>query len=350
VSAPHDLAEVVVDDARLMLTHALTTGRQVPPAWVETIATAQAAPRPLPPDVLRGVARCHDGLARLIRPATPRTLRFLEEGKHRRLVQLLSALALTFLAGFVGLATLHDVGGAFSDFEKSSGLKLFENLLFQLCAAGLGATFAALFAVNNKLRERSLDPREMFSNWVRVMLGLVSGLVLAQLGGQGKTFGQPLLALLGGFSVDVVFQTLRRLVELAGSLVEAGPGNAAAVERDRGDVREAQVRTALAQQLVRLRATLPQGPATQALDAMLADLTPVDPATVPGRDELPPDEPPPDVPPDPPPPPPDPAPDPDPDPEPDPAPDAVADGRSDVTTPEPLVTTTARPARRRARG
>jgi hypothetical protein len=344
-----------VDDVRLMLQHALTTGRRVPVAWVEAAAAAQASPQPLPADLVRRVGRAHDGLSRLIAPATPRTLKFLEEDKHRKLVLSMSGLSLAFLMCFVALAVDPDVGGRFAEFENSSGHKLFVNLLFQLSAAGLGATFAALFAINTKLRERSLDPREMFSNWVRVLLGLVSGLVLAQLApvnGQAKEFGRPLLALLGGFSVDVVYRTLKRLVDLAGSIIDAGPGDPAAVERDRVDTREAQVKTALAQQLVRLRATLPDGPATQALDAMLADLTPVDATAAELEPPPPPDAPPPDAPPDAPPPdaPPDVPPDAPPDapadePPPDaPLPDPVPD---DPDAAAPADPPTARPRRRR---
>lgn len=182
-----------------------------------------------------------------------------------------------FLAGFIALELDPDVGAGAADFEHGSGHELFVNLLFQLCAAGLGATFAALFAVNARLRDYSLDPRDEFAAWVRIMLGLVAGLVLSQLvpfEGEGREFGRPLLALLGGFSVDVVHQMLRRLVELASSLV-APSGDTAEADRASALARESQLKVGVAQRLVRLRGSL-DGDAAAQVDALIAELAPSD--------------------------------------------------------------------------
>jgi hypothetical protein len=209
--------EILIDDVRLMLNHALTTGRPVPPAWLELMASIDGDPEPA---AIRRLAHCHEGLALLVAPATPRSLRYLEgvSGKHTvPIMKHLGIASILLLAGFVVLATRPEIGQASADFENGVGMALLLNLAFQLCAAGLGATFVGLFKGNRHIDDFSFDPRYEFSYWVRVMLGLVSGLVLAQLVpvGDGKTFGRPLLALLGGFSVDVVYQTLHRLVGVA---------------------------------------------------------------------------------------------------------------------------------------
>ena len=272
------VAEMLTADVRLMLAHALTTGRQVNPSWLE-VARQEG---PLNGDALRRLGRAHDGLAALVAPATPLTLRYMAGGSRVRLplVRRLGLLVLVFLVGFVGLALDSDVGKGAASWEDGSGHELLVNLLFQLCAAGLGATFAALFAVSGRLRDYSLDPRDEFSSWVRVMLGLVAGLVLAQLapvdsGSGGRAFKLPMLALLGGFSVDVVFQTLRRLVDLASSLVApvADSTGAAAAQ---AEARDSQLRVGVAQRLVRLRAALPDGPAAAEVDALIGELAPSD--------------------------------------------------------------------------
>ena len=274
-----DVADVLANDVRLMLDHALATGRQVNPGWIEV--ARQADERPVGADVVRRLARAHDGLSVLVAPATPLTLRYLRASESRiklPLVRRLALLAMLFLTGFVALELHPDVGHGAADFEHGSGMELLVNLLFQLCAAGLGATFAALFAVNARLRDHSLDPRDEFASWVRIMLGLVAGLVLSQLvpiDGDGRQFGRPLLALMGGFSVDVVHQTLRRLVELASSLV-APTGDMAAAERAEAAARASQLRVGVAQRLVRVRSGIADGPAAAELDALIAELAPSD--------------------------------------------------------------------------
>lgn len=269
------IEETLVEDVRLMLAHALTTGRPVHPSWLDAVRLD-----PSTPDAVRRLGRAHDGLAALIAPATPLTLRYLAANESRirlPLVRRLALLAMFFLIGFILLELDPDVGAGESTFEQGSGHELLVNLLFQLCAAGLGATFAALFAVNVRLRDYSLDPRDEFAAWVRIMLGLVAGLVLSQLvpfEGEGREFGRPLLALLGGFSVDVVFQTLRRLVELASSIV-APPGDSAEAMRMAATARESQLKVGVAQRLVRLRGSL-DGAAAAEVDAIIADLAPTD--------------------------------------------------------------------------
>ncbi|HEV2891637.1 MAG TPA: hypothetical protein VGX28_14785 [Frankiaceae bacterium] len=270
------IEETLVADVRLMTAHALETGRPVHPSWLDAARLDGSEP-----DAVRRLGRAHDGLSALVAPATPRSLRYLAEsgGSRRRLpiVRWLAILAMTFLAGFVALELDPDVGSKAADFETGSGSELLMNMLFQLCAAGLGASFAALFAVNARLRDYSLEPREEFAALVRIMLGLVAGLVLAQLApfdSDGRTFGRPLLALLGGFSVDVVYQMLRRLVDLASSIV-APVGDTAEAARATADAREAQLKVGVAQRLVRLRSRL-DGDAAAEVDALIAELSPTD--------------------------------------------------------------------------
>lgn len=288
--APDEIVATLQQDVRLMLSHALATGRPVQPSWIEAVR----ATGPFTPEAVRRLGRAHDGLAVLVAPATPLTLRYLAASESRiklPLVRRLALLAMFFLAGFIALELDPDVGTGGSSFETASGHHLLVNLLFQLCAAGIGATFAALFAVNARLRDYSLDPRDEFASWVRVMLGLVAGLVLSQLvpiEGEGREFGRPLLALLGGFSVDVVHQTLRRLVELASSLV-APTGDTAEADRGRALAREAQLKVGVAQRLVRLRGSL-DGDAAAQVDALVAELAPSD--VTPDADAVP-EEPPP---------------------------------------------------------
>lgn len=273
--AADEIADVLQADVRVMVEHALSTGHQVNATWLEV--ARQADRRPLTPDQVRRLARCHDALSLVVAPATPRSLLYVRSRGHLRLVRWLVAFGVVMLAGFVALATDPDVGSNAADFEEGSGHELFVNMLFQLCAAGLGATFAALFAISGKARAHNVDDRDEVATTVRIMLGLVSGMVLAQLApvdtGE-REFGRPLLALLGGFSVDVVYQTLKRLVEVASSLVAPVPDGASS-ERERALAREEQLKASMAQRLVRLRSSM-TGDAVAEVDALVAELAPTD--------------------------------------------------------------------------
>lgn len=283
------VAGQLLDDVRVMLAHALNTGRHVSPSWVDTVARAERDG--VTEATLRRLATVHDGLCSLIAPATPRSLHYLESvrgaTRGRRgipLVRLLTGLAVLFLTSFVILATREDVSSANADFENVlAPMTLFVNLLFLISSAGMGATFAGLFAVNKHLNDFSYDPRYASSYWVRILLGVTAGLILAELApfGDESELGRPLLALLGGFGVEVVYRLLQRLVDVAASLVTAAPsaGDAAAAESARSQQREGRVRLDVARQLAKLRAGVetkdPAALATE-LDALIAEIAGTD--------------------------------------------------------------------------
>ena len=101
------------------------------------------------------------------------------------------------------------------------GLPLLLNEAFLFSAAGMGASFAALFTATRYIQEGTYDPTYEVSYWTRFILGLMAGMILAVLiplnsnapQGQNATmtiniFAKPLLALLGGFSASLVYRIL----------------------------------------------------------------------------------------------------------------------------------------------
>ncbi|MCW5212893.1 hypothetical protein VU04_08275, partial [Desulfobulbus sp. TB] len=110
----------------------------------------------------------------------------------------------------------------------TGGIPAAINLLFFLSAAALGASFSALYTANTFITNGTFDPTYSASYWIRLMLGLISGLILPLLVSSdavqgGSSFLKPeligpLLALLGGFSADLFFTFLNRMVETIKSL------------------------------------------------------------------------------------------------------------------------------------
>lgn len=181
------------------------------------------------------LARSHAQLARLVAPAKPATIALLDrerlDAQRRRLGRLKTVLgpvplvrhlmlvALMSLIAFVGLATLTDVAGQTATTEAFDrpGWVAVGSALYLLSAAALGAAFASLFRLYQYISDSTYDQKYDASYWMLIVLGLIAGMVLAQLVAIRSVAGQealskPLLALLGGFSAAAVHRILTQVV------------------------------------------------------------------------------------------------------------------------------------------
>ena len=131
------------------------------------------------------------------------------------------------------------------------------NALFLVSLAGLGAAFYALYTATRFVKNNSYDQQFEPTYWMRFVLGLVGGYSLSIVVGDqfinDETIGTALLAFIGGFSADVVYQVLQRIVETIDTLVRGS-------SKDRVDqqVRAARERanTEIAEQRLRLASPL----------------------------------------------------------------------------------------------
>ena len=170
----------------------------------------------------------HAALARVIAPATPSSLEATEPmrgwfGSLRKppLIKWMVLLAPVLLACFAG-------AGAFSslaNFPKLVGPNS-PNLLAWLewaSAAGLGAVFYVLFTAHNYVKDRTFDPRYNAVYVIRFVLGVLAGIILAivisynnqlRSSPELKQLVPDVIALLGGFSAEAVYQILQRMVDV----------------------------------------------------------------------------------------------------------------------------------------
>ena len=288
-----------------MAAYALASGLRVPAAALQTLADAEqrdgdgTSPAHLDAQGWRRLVQAHDQLAQVVSPATPRTLLLLNQDAADGKLQMLGAVPLVrrmlgvsvvLLAVFLLTALSPRVSTASGDIFSESGLDLLVNELFLLSAAGIGAAFAALFTANHYIAEGTYDPQYEASYWVRFVLGLIAGIVLASLipitsgADGGQSFTRPFLALLGGFSAAVVFRILQRIVSTLESLVQ---GERSEVEAARKRVaaseavqRRTQEQLRVGAALVRLRAQIAAGLPPEQLIAsvteLIDDMLPVD--------------------------------------------------------------------------
>lgn len=244
------------------------------------------------------LARMHHQLARIVAPATPRTIVLLHEHETSHpilgflgpvpLVRRMTVAALVSLAATIALSLSPYVNSEPQNYDllQSSGLPLLINQLFFLAAAGLGASFAALFRANRYIVRGTYDPKYEATYWIRFILGLIAGMMLATLvpldpndtllGG----YAEPTLAMIGGFSSGLVYRVLNGTVEAVGSLFQGDGKALAEAQEQRADAlaaeRLAASRLDLVTRLMEVGKKLDAGgappEARQAVEAMLSEL------------------------------------------------------------------------------
>lgn len=291
----------MIAEVNAMAAHAVASGLAVPARDVQAVLALQRRTLPLDEAGLAGLAATHENLRRVVAPATPRTLSILASEAKRRssgflalgpipIIRYLTVAGLVFLVALIGLGLSPDVNREAGGILDSSGTTLLLNLLFVLSAAGLGAVFAAMFRVNRHVAAGTYDPHFEATYWISIVLGLIAGLVLAELipeAFEGETsaefsLARPVLALIGGFSATVVFRILQRLVDAVESVFRGSSEELVTSQieaaRARLAVQQAEDRIRLSSRLVRLQQTLKDGVTVgdvdEALSGILDDLMP----------------------------------------------------------------------------
>src|SRR4051794_34793260 len=213
------------------------------------------------------LVRAHRDLSRVVAPARPATLELLHSYREGRrsnrpvriprqkagpgssarpapkpagrrgmtltgstvpLVRWLVLGTLAFLIGFVLLAATPQARAASAGLGLGAGVSgqgfgdfgaLLLRELFLLCAAALGACLTALYRAGKEVARGSYDPEFDHTFLQRILLGMATGLVVAELlpfgtdGDTGlSTLSRPAVALVGGFAADVAHSVLSRVV------------------------------------------------------------------------------------------------------------------------------------------
>ena len=316
VQVKERLRQRMVRQCEAMLQHALGTGRVVSAEVMGCLDQAvsvpiavAAAPRrddAMPGDIATGsgsatetsrlasLAVAHAGLALAIAPATPEAVLLMAEERTRHpfwsgfgplpLVRRMLGLALLSLVVLLGVsisAAVNTVNMSKSLLELS-GFPLLMIEAFLVSAASLGACFANLQRINTFISDGTYDPRVQSTYWTRWVMGVISGIVLSQLvyvfylaqsgndptvGTASVAIGQPILALIGGYSVDFVHGILTRAINSVGNFFGVSMAGGADNQPRPGMVEAvAQQRLALASASANLERALPASAETEDLN------------------------------------------------------------------------------------
>lgn len=247
-----------LDECEAMIDYALASGMQVPAELLGLYQGISAADSHEPADIsaenMENLARLHNQLANIVKPARPRSLLLIRHELDKKSIFLpfgrvpfirnMMLVALLSLLGLIAIASSSDINDTTISLSilNNSGGSLWRVQLLFLFAAALGASFHALYRANQYIVEGSFDPKYESSYWVRFVVGLISGIILTQLlpnetlvqTAQNAASGEPdspahsdisglarvTLALVGGFSANLVYLILSRIIESLQYLIE----------------------------------------------------------------------------------------------------------------------------------
>jgi hypothetical protein len=215
-------------ECELMIAYALSGGKELPQSIGDALDMLDRD-TPRQPS-LAALTALHTVVSRLVAPATPRGLAAIyQDGKQHAFLHrfgavpalrylLFAAVAFSWMFFLTTLTQEINPENVARDIYTSYGWTAGLVLVFLLSAAGMGATFGALFEVYQYVSDGNYDPKYDSIYWVRIGIGLMAGLILAQLiplpprDSSVTILARPLLALLGGYSASVVHRILERLV------------------------------------------------------------------------------------------------------------------------------------------
>ena len=268
------LAEQLWLECDAMAAYAFTSGMSVPMSVVQILESVTFQPEPsceaaspegtapkasrrgtaihdrrLPDRIdqkIRQLAWAHDKLKRLIVPANPGTILLMNlQGRKKTtlnflgpipLVRRLWILAFASLFSFIALSMLSQTYGTVIVGASSlAGLLTLPSLL---ASAALGASFTGLYRANRYVVRGTYDVKYDGLYWIRVVTGLIAGIILANLVSDDffasenlRKISKPTLALLGGFSSEVVYRILTRLVDTIESFIRGDAKEMAQLEK-----------------------------------------------------------------------------------------------------------------------
>ncbi|OEK02058.1 hypothetical protein BFP97_11230 [Roseivirga sp. 4D4] len=191
-------------------------------------------------------------LSNLVKPATPGTLILFEKNRQSKskfkklgplpIVRWFMMVAIISLFSLIAISLFPQVNNDTMQYSmlQGSGWSQFERLMFLLAAASVGASFYALFKMNGYIQQGTFDMKYAATYWSRYVLGLVAGVLLSELfvvfietlpaTTESATSNEappltsapylikPILAILGGFSANLVYRILNRLIDAIESL------------------------------------------------------------------------------------------------------------------------------------
>lgn len=233
--------ETLIAECSAMIKYSLARGLNISPDLVALFEefspdkTTQGASANTPPPNISRLVGLYEELCKIVEPSTPRSIYLLEKEIAKKshfkfignipLIRRMWFISIFSLIIFIALSLSPHIDAKPENWDpfKSFGIDLLIRELFLLTAASVGVTFSNLYKAKHIIDEGAFTSTTESLYWTQYILGILSGFLLANMIPIERSiqsdFGKPLLAILGGFSADVVYQILNRFVEAVKSLV-----------------------------------------------------------------------------------------------------------------------------------
>ena len=238
------LVRQLFDETRAMASYSLSLGKDKSEGFINEIAQiaefdytsefkeSQLTAVACSNEELEKLIRNHALLAKIVDPATPGSLSLLEKQETRRqsfkwlgrtrLIQVLSALTVLAIISLIILLPQYNFG--------REDLNPIMEVVILAILSYIGASFLLLYQANEIAVQGRYDPKYGATYFNRILLGIISGILLAEViptpqssGLEGNTqsdLPKILLALVGGFSANVLYRVLVRISETLESLFQ----------------------------------------------------------------------------------------------------------------------------------
>lgn len=239
-----DLHEKLLKQGQAMAHFALQKGLAVPSKLVEQLQQEQTQTD------IASLTKAHNQLAELVAPAMPETILMMAQEQEKQtwflflgrvpLIRKMMLVAIISLITLISLSLssyINNDNMVASMFDMEGARLLYVQAIL-LASAAIGASFSALFKANIYVTAGCFDAKYESSYWVRFVVGLISGIILTQLipinldavaktaeqstgmgGGMSHAALKITMALVGGFSANLVYTILDRIVDTAQSFI-----------------------------------------------------------------------------------------------------------------------------------
>ena len=236
-------------ECQAMALHAFAKGLEVPAGVMKSLSEHTQVDKY--ERKIESLAKVHAKLAQVVAPSKPETITLMAQERARKplflflgsvpLIRRMMMVAIVSLVVLIGLSLspyIDNTNMEASMFDME-GLQLLYVQSILLSSAAIGASFAVLFKANSYVTVAIYDPKYESSYWVRFVVGLISGIILTQLipininavadaaeksvgtEGSGMSLAaiRITMALVGGFSANLVYTILDRIVETVQSFI-----------------------------------------------------------------------------------------------------------------------------------
>lgn len=227
------LRQYLLEECYAMVKHLSAYGKDIPTETTSILKSEIVDLKNIEiPD--QEVLKLHRSLSKRIAPASPKTVWLLCKESHKVkwlnflgpvvLIRRLMFTALFSLICFIAISLSPQINfeNIKSGIYALNGFDLLVVMSFLLTSASLGASFSNLFQANQYIVKNIFDPKYESSYWIRYVLGIIAGIMLAMVipvpdaNKVGEAHlavaSRPMLAMLGGFSASLVYRIMFRMV------------------------------------------------------------------------------------------------------------------------------------------